>query len=117
MVKLSKRELHPANLPKTVTITGAKFTVTLDPLDRKSREAEEGDWGESHSLTQTIKISSFLEPEERSRVLWHEFVHMVLARAGLDEMLGPKLEESVVLALEHAWDDVQQLVKKCAVKG
>lgn len=99
-------------IPKEISITGAVFRVELSPDLQESVHDDDGDFGQSHSVTQVIKISDKIEDEgTQERVLWHEFCHMVLARAGADHMLGKKMEETAVLALEHAWDDVVALVK------
>lgn len=101
-------------IPKEIPITGAIFRVEESP-DLQSDEDfanADGDFGSSCTVSQQINISDKIQDEDiKVQVLWHEFVHMVLARAGLDHLLGSKREEAVVLALEHAWDDVVALVK------
>jgi hypothetical protein len=101
-------------IPKEITITGAVFEVSRpEHLQTAEDFAKgDGDFGFSDASSQMIGVSDKIQNEDLAvQVLWHEFVHMVLARAGLDYLLGDKKEEAVVLAMEYAWDDVVALVK------
>lgn len=101
----------PPPLPRRVRIHGQWFRVRLARNLQSTRE--DGTWGDSESLERLIRVSNKASPltEERWRVLWHEFVHMVLAQAGVSELLGTKTEEAIVLALEHVWEDVLRLAR------
>lgn len=94
-------------LPRRVKIQGRWYKVRVARNLQKTRE--DGDWGDSNALSRLIRVSNKAQLEERWRILWHEFVHMVLAQGGVSELLGTKTEEAVVLALEHAWEDVLAL--------
>lgn len=105
------KRLAPPPLPRRVRIQGRWFKVRLARNLQRTRE--DGDWGGSHSIEQLICVSNKASPltEERWQILWHEFCHMVLAQAGVSELLGTKTEEAIVLAFEHVWEDVRRLVR------
>jgi len=101
----------PPPLPRRVRIHGRWFKVGIARGLQKTRE--DGDWGDSNTLDRTIRVSNKASPlnEERWHILWHEFVHMILAQSGVSELLGDKTEEAIVLAMEHAWEDILRLAR------
>lgn len=96
-------------LPRRHKVRGVEYKIAVA---RSLHEHGEGTLGYSNSLERIMKVWAKASPAERWQILWHELAHQILAQAGIDEILGRKTEEAVVLAFEHAWDDVREFCRK-----
>lgn len=83
-------------LPKNITVGGITFKIKqVKQVDSEDSQAE------FCGADRIIRIKRGLSDELRESVLWHELIHAALYTAGVSQLLASKLEESIVLAIEH----------------
>ena len=93
MAKKPAKPSKSKTLPKSIIIAGHSFSVEEMLLEDKH--------GECDVAGRKIRINSESSLEMKWHTLFHEVLHAVLGIAGLSEILEEKVEEAVVLSLDH----------------
>jgi hypothetical protein len=86
------------SLPKTVKVSGKEFQVKVSDL------TAEGLHGDVDVEKRLIRIGKGTLAIQKS-TLFHERIHAALALGGVSALLSDKLEEAIVLCIEHAFSD------------
>lgn len=94
---MPRRRPLPA-LPETLPLPAGPYTVVRAPLPD---EDGTGTYGRCEWLTRTITVDPALEPTAAWLTLWHEWVHAVIADAGIKGLSAAK-EEALCDALAVA---------------
>jgi len=82
--------------PKKVIILGREFEVKSP-----TKVGDDDHYGDCDGAERVIRVRASLKGESFEDVLLHETIHGVLYTAGISEMLGDRLEEALVVALEN----------------
>lgn len=80
-----------------IEVFGQRWAVRVVGQDRLCEDSE----GECHFETREILISNRLDGPQRDSVLIHEVIHAILCVSGMSEILGDRLEEAVITAIEN----------------
>lgn len=103
----SKDKFSP---PKHLTIGGQKIKV----LVKKDLKADDG--GVAYGLycygDRTIELNAENDQSQQLPTLLHEAVHAALKISGVGELLDPKLEEAICVAIEMLAPNIYFKTKK-----
>lgn len=103
------RKTDRGELPEVLPMFGTDWEVQTDSFDPDDADTV----GKTEPLSETVTIyeaalEKFPKQGPARKVLLHEAVHICLIEAGLDELLGDKLEEAVCKTVEKGlWPLIQ----------
>ena len=91
-------------LPKTVLVLGTPFRQVFSSTDAEGKPWETPDnksYGETDGNERMIRYNPNQTADQLHSTRVHELCHAILHCAGLAELLDEKVEEAIVVALEH----------------
>lgn len=88
-------------LPRVIDAPGGPVRVTLRRGALHDDDGNEA-WGLYDVAKRRIYISRAIPPAHRWKVLWHEWTHVALIDAGLDNGIEERLHEAICDAIATA---------------
>lgn len=91
-------------IPRSVSILGYPFSLTVSPTDTAGEPWKKGDdkeFGETDIHNHKIALNPDQSADQLQSTRLHECIHAILQISGLNNMMDDKLEEAIVQAIEH----------------